>query len=69
MLDAIEKAQRSYKVAKRNGVPDDRIIIDMMRDVGEGYKKGTGAYKTGLNKVQIIFDEYGQVISAYPLYN
>jgi hypothetical protein len=71
MLESIEKAQRALGARFPNGgIPANgaMVTMDMLRDVGLGYGKGTGTLKTGLTRVRVHFDQYGQVISGFPLY-
>jgi hypothetical protein len=72
MLESIEKAQRAFGAAFPSGagIPGNgvRLTMDMMRDVGSGFAKVTGEFKSGLNKVVVQFDSMGRVVSAFPAY-
>ena len=64
MQEAINKAIRSYRASGQTG--RGSVVIDMLRDVGEGYYKGSGIYGRA-RKVIVRFDEFGQPYTAYPL--
>jgi len=72
MLRSIQKAQQAFEAQYPGavGIPltGGSVTIDMLRDIGVGFAKDTGVFKSGLTKVRVLFDEYGQIISAYPLY-
>ena len=64
MLEAINKATRAYRASGMKGKAE--IVIDMLRDVGEGYYRGTGVYGR-TRKVVVKFNEFGQPVTAFPL--
>lgn len=72
MLESIQKAQRSFAAQYPGGVGipsrGGTVTIDMLRDVGVGYAKDSSVFRSGLTRVRVLFDEFGQVISAYPFY-
>ena len=63
MEEAINKAIRSYRASGQTG--REEIVIDMLRDVGEGYYKGSGFYGR-TRKVVVKFNEFGQPVTAFP---
>ena len=63
MEEAIDKAIRSYRAAGQSGEP---VVIDMLREIGEGYYRTSGIYGR-TSKVVVYFDEFGQPITAFPL--
>ncbi|GIW98761.1 MAG: hypothetical protein KatS3mg111_2094 [Pirellulaceae bacterium] len=63
MQEAIDKAIRSYRASGQTG--PGSVVIDMLRDVGEGYYKGSGIY--GRTRVVVVrFNELGQPYTAFP---
>ena len=70
MLEAIETATKSFRAETGVGIASKpySITIDMLRPVGEGFSKKTGVYKAGLQKVYVLLNEFGEAITAYPIY-
>lgn len=68
MLEAIQKAQASFKADVPSGFKPGgySIEIDMLKQVGRGYEKGTGAFRGNITKVKVSLDEFGRPITAYP---
>lgn len=63
MEEAIDKAIRSYRASGQTG--QGSVVINMLRDVGEGYYKGSGIY--GPTRVVVVhFNEFGQPVTAFP---
>ncbi len=62
MQQAVEKALASYKAG---GANSGRIIIDMLRPIGEGYLKNSNTLVT-TTKIVALFDKYGQLITIFP---
>jgi hypothetical protein len=71
MLEAIERAQirlqRDIELGFKIPTDGTSVEVGMFRDIGVGYERATGVFKSGLMRAKVIFDKRGQVISAYPL--
>jgi hypothetical protein len=63
MKQAIHKAMQ---VRQLRGDKKPLVVrMDMLREVGEGFYKGTDIYRRAW-KVIVVFDQFGQPITAYP---